>query len=140
MIQRHAVIAVAALAVALTAPAYSRQGGDAMTLIDITGQNEPPLACNPGSFTAEERARWQELGKRFLRSAKAPRELPNGYAFEVDCTPHALRDLAQFVELESRCCPFVDFVVRVPAGDRPFTLEMTGRKGVKELIADELGL
>jgi hypothetical protein len=111
-----------------------------MISTEIERQQEPPLACNPGAFTAEERARWQELGNRFIRQAGAPRELPNGYAFEVERAPATLADLAEFVELESRCCPFVDFAVRVPAGGRRVVLEMTGRKGVKELLAEELGL
>jgi hypothetical protein len=101
---------------------------------------EPPIACNPGAFTAEEREQWQELGTRFIRAAKARRDLPNGFAFELDRTPETLRDLGQFVEFESRCCPFVDFTVRVPAGGNSAVLEMTGRKGVKEMLADELGL
>ena len=104
-----------------------------------SARQEPPIACNPGAFTAEERETWQALGARFVRSARARRDLPNGFAFELDRTPETLRDLAQFVEFESRCCPFVDFTVRVPAGGG-VVLEMTGRTGVKAMLAAELGL
>lgn len=111
-----------------------------MSTTESAGTQEPPIACNTGAFTAEEREKWQELGKRFIRSAKARRDLSNGFAFDLDRTPETLRDLAQFVEFESRCCPFVDFTVRVPAGGTGVVLEMTGGKGVKEMLAAELGL
>jgi hypothetical protein len=111
-----------------------------MKTADSARPQDPPLACNPGAFSAEERAKWQELGTRFIHAPRARHELPNGYAFELDRTPETLRDLGQFVEFESRCCPFVDFTVRVPAGGRTVSLELTGRKGVKELLAAELDL
>ena len=101
---------------------------------------EPPLACNPGAFTPEERKAWRALAARLLGEARARRELPNGYAFEIERSAETLRDLAAFVDFESRCCPFVDFAVRVPAGGQGGVLEMTGRKGVKEMLAAELGI
>lgn len=54
-----------------------------MTTTNSQMPEEPALACNPGAFTAEERARWQALGKQYLRGAPVRRELPDGYAFEV---------------------------------------------------------
>jgi hypothetical protein len=115
-------------------------GGIFMNTTESAQMQEPPIACNPGAFTAEEREKWQALGDRFIRAAKARRDLPNGFAFDIDRTPETLRDLAEFVELESRCCPFVDFTVRAPAGGSGVVLEMTGRTGVKEMLAAELGL
>ena len=99
-----------------------------------------PIACNPGAFDAEERERWKALGTRLIRGAHAQCDLPNGYAFELERTPETLRDLAQFVEFESRCCPFVDFTIRVPSAGRGVVLEMTGREGVKAMLGAELGL
>jgi hypothetical protein len=101
---------------------------------------EQPLACTPGAFSAEERERWQALGARFIRGARTRRELPNGFAFEVDRTATILRELGEFIELESRCCPFVDFALRVPAIGTRVVLEMAGRPGVKDLLSAELGL
>ena len=59
---------------------------------------------------------------------------------EFDRSLETLREVAEFVDFESKCCPFVDFTVRVPSGGRGIVLEMTGRKGVKEMLAAELGL
>ena len=78
-----------------------------MNTTESTGPQEQPIACNPDAFTAEERAKWEELGKRFVLAAAARRDLPNGFAFEVDRSPYTLRDLAQYFELVCRCCPFV---------------------------------
>ena len=107
---------------------------------ESVAEQEPPLSCNPAEFTAEERAKWQELAKRFVKAPRARRDLPNGYAFEIDRAPETLREVGEFVEYESRCCPFVDFTLKVPAGGRTVVLELTGTRGVKELIASELGL
>ncbi len=134
------VVPVLVVAAGAAVTTYAGQRGSHMTKTEPTHEPGPPIACNPGAFTADERRRWQDLGARFVRSAETPRELPNGFAFDVDRTPEALRDLVDFVELESRCCPFVDFAVRVPAGGRRVVLEMTGRTGVKEMLAAELGL
>lgn len=144
MIYRRTMFAfvVPALAVAagFAATAYSDQEAISMNTTESARIEEPPLACNPGALTAEERAKWKELGTRFIKEAKARRDLPNGFAFDLDRTPETLGDLGQFVEFESRCCPFVDFTVRVSADGKGVVLEMTVRKGVKELLADELGL
>jgi hypothetical protein len=98
------------------------------------------LACDVGAFTAEERSDWRALGARLLGARQTLRELANGFAFEIERTPATLGDLGRFVAYESRCCPFVDFVVRVEAGASSAVLEMTGPPGIKELLAAELGL
>lgn len=143
MIERRHVFAFVAPALVgaglvLTASAF--QGDPCMKTADVSKAGEVPIACKPGAFTAEERAKWQALGKRLIAENKSRRELADGFAFEFDRTPETLREVAEFVEFESKCCPFVDFTVRVPSGGRGVVLEMTGRKGVKEMLAAELGL
>ena len=111
-----------------------------MKTADAAQAGEIPIACNPGAFSADERGKWQALGKRLIAENTGRRELPNGFAFEFDRTPQTLREVAEFVEFESKCCPFVDFTVRVPSGGRGVVLEMTGREGVKDMLAAELGI
>ena len=111
-----------------------------MKTADVAQAGEAPIACNPGAFTGEDHGKWQALGKRLIAENKGRRELANGFAFELDRTPVTLREVAEFVEFESKCCPFVDFTVRVPSGGRGVLLEMTGREGVKEMLAAELGI
>lgn len=143
MIERRHVFAIVAPALAsaglvLTASAF--QGDPCMKTADVSQAGEVPIACNPGAFTADERGKWQALGKRLIAENKGRHELANGFAFEFDRTPETLREVAEFVEFESKCCPFVDFTLRVPSGGRGVVLEMTGRKGVKEMLAAELGI
>jgi hypothetical protein len=143
MNKRHRVlafIAPALVGVGLALTASAVQGDPCMKTADNAQTAEAPIACNPGAFTAEERGKWQALGKRLIAENRGRRELADGYAFEFDRTPETLREVAEFVEFESRCCPFVDFTVRVPSSGRGVVLEMTGRKGVKEMLAAELGL
>lgn len=130
-----------AIAAAITAPLYASRSECLMTTDCLVyQQQEPPLACNAGTFTESERRQWRQVGERLLGSARSRRDLANGYAFEFDPAPETLSDLAQFVAFESRCCPFVDFTIQVPSGARPTVFEMTGGDGVKEVLAAELGL
>jgi hypothetical protein len=109
-----------------------------MTIPGTEHRNEPTLACSARAFTPDERARWTALGSRVVRHAVVRRELPNGYVCELERTPEALRALVEFVELESRCCPFLDLAIRLPAGGRLVVFELTGREGVKAILAGEL--
>ena len=143
MIERRRVFAFVAPALAsaglvLTASAF--QGDPCMKTADVLQAGEVPITCNPGAFTADERGKWQALGKRLIAGTKGRRELANGFAFEFDRTAETLREVAEFVEFESKCCPFVDSTVRVLSGGRGVVLEMTGREGVKEMLAAELGI
>ena len=110
-----------------------------MKASDSATLQDPPIACNPGAFNPEERAKWRDLGDRLIRAPRARRELPDGYALEFDRSPETLRDLAQFVDYESRCCPFIDFTLKVPAGGHSISLELTGRPAVKKLLDEEFG-
>jgi len=143
MIERRRVFlfvapALVGAGLALTVSAF--QGDPCMKTAEVSQAGEVPIACNPGAFAADERGKWQALGKRLIAENKGRRELPNGFAFEFDRTPETLGEVAEFVEFESKCCPFVDFTVRVPSGGRGVVLEMTGREGVKEMLAAELGI
>jgi hypothetical protein len=47
--------------------------------------------------------------------------------------------LAQLVDLERQCCPFLTFRLVVEAGDAPISLEVTGVADAKKVIADLFG-
>jgi hypothetical protein len=137
--RRHVFVLLAIVTAAgLGATAYSLQGEKNMK--PSVQNQDVPIACNSGAFDAAERAKWRELGETLVRAPRARRELPDGYAFDLDRTPETLRDLTQFIDFESRCCPFMSFTLRVPAGQSVVSLELTGGPGVKELIDAELGV
>jgi hypothetical protein len=49
-------------------------------------------------------------------------------------------EVAEWVDLESRCCPFLEFGIDVSEKGRVVRLRLTGGKGVKSFLKSELGL
>ena len=64
----------------------------------------------------------------------ASRELNDGYAFRVDPTKASLADVAHWLDLWRRCCPFYEFQIDFHAADASVWLSVKGRPGVKEYI------
>ncbi len=70
-------------------------------------------------------------------------ELPNGWELSFDDGPEAGSWLVEWMARERRCCPFLDFAIRLgERGERgePAVLRLTGAPGVRDFIAAELGL
>jgi hypothetical protein len=56
-----------------------------------------------------DRDRHQQL-IRMLREARVEtKELPDGYEFQLRAEMVSLADLADWISLERRCCPFLEF-------------------------------
>jgi hypothetical protein len=99
--------------------------------------SEPPFACNLRALNASERQQQRELGTRLLKSLLDTREFADGYAFELDGRRISLHDLATWIDLERRCCPFFDFHLELRRNNGPVTLRLTGREGIKAFIRSE---
>lgn len=108
-----------------------------------------PLVCNLNALNGPERERHQVLGAK-LRSAVVRREeLANGYTLILDLgrlprdaagSPFCVVEIAQWVDLEARCCPFLDFGIDVRGKGGNVKLRLTGGKNVKAFLEEELGL
>jgi hypothetical protein len=61
-------------------------------------------------------------------------ELENGFSYRFPYREKILQDLAEIVDLERQCCPFLNFKLTVEAGNDLVTLELTGGEGAKEAI------
>ena len=61
-------------------------------------------------------------------------EVSNGYVLWFARAEGRLASLARFVELESRCCAFLDFEIRVEGESQRVALELTGPAGTKEML------
>jgi hypothetical protein len=117
--------------------------------LSAAGLSEKPLACDPNALSNSQRERHRTLGEK-LRGAVADRvELANGYSLVLDLDrlpadaagfPFCVVEVAEWVDLESRCCPFLEFGIDVPAKGRVVRLRLTGGKGVKSFLKSELGL
>lgn len=64
----------------------------------------------------------------------AARELNDGYALEIDSRQVSVVEVAQWVELERKCCPFFDFQLDLHGQDGGLWLSLKGRDGVKQFI------
>jgi hypothetical protein len=108
-----------------------------------------PLVCNVNALSPAERDRHLALGQELKSAVAKVAELPDGYEMTLDFKkmgldarglPYCVVEVAQWVDLESRCCPFVDFGIELKGKDRLVTLRLTGGPEVKDFLKTELGL
>jgi hypothetical protein len=93
-----------------------------------------PIACNMKALTAEQRNQLGRLGERVISAITSSRELNDGYAFRVDPAKASLMDVAQWLDVWRRCCPFYEFQIDYHGADGDVWLSVKGRPGVKEYI------
>ena len=110
---------------------------------------DEPLACDVNALTAPQRERHRALGDRLHSAVVGRVELANGYTLVLDLSrlpadstgaPFCVVEVAEWVDLEARCCPFLDFGIEVSERGRTVKLRLTGGKGVKAFLRNELGL
>ena len=96
-----------------------------------------PLACVPGAIPADERPTHFALAARlFGTEARERRALPDGYALRFDA--EMFGQVAQFVEHERLCCPFLTFTLELAGAGGPLWLRLTGPAGTREFLDAEL--
>jgi hypothetical protein len=76
--------------------------------------------------------------RKILRLAKARNELCGGYVFQFEASSERVHQLAELIDAERQCCPFLTFVLQVPAHKNVLILEIKGPEGAKRLIRAEL--
>jgi hypothetical protein len=94
----------------------------------------PPIACNLKALTSEQRKQLREAGAHVIAAITASRKLKDGYAFRIDPKEASLLDVAQWLDVWRRCCPFYEFQIDLHAADASVWLSVKGRPGVKEYI------
>jgi hypothetical protein len=98
---------------------------------------ENDAECTCRLVGAEFRDRVTE-SRRVLRSAQMREELRGGYAFQFETSSERLRQLVELIDAERQCCPFLTFVLQVPAHNNALLLEIKGPEAAKRLIRAEL--
>ncbi len=96
-----------------------------------------PLVCRLDSFCGADRAHHAGLIEQLKASLEVVRELPDGYAFRFADDGSLFGRLAEWVRLESVCCPFLDFELKVERASGPVWLRLTGGEGVKEFLENQ---
>ena len=92
-----------------------------------------PILCtlNDADFRERERDVLQKIKASVLSTS----ETDNGYSFRFPSDDASFAALNEFIVLERRCCPFLDFKLTVPRALGEIHLELSGPEGAKEFIA-----
>lgn len=115
----------------------------------VAEKPDEPLACDLHALNPTERDRHELLSQRLKSAAVGSREVANGYEVDLDLSrlpkdahgaAFCVVEVAEWVELESRCCPFLDFAIAVRGKGGEVVLSLTGGANVKEFLRTELGL
>jgi hypothetical protein len=96
----------------------------------------PPIACRLDALSPDERRRQQTLRQTLDAAIESVQEVPDGYVFTYTGNVDVFRQAAEWLTLERRCCPFLDFELAWRADSRSPTLRLSGEPGVKAFIAD----
>jgi len=101
---------------------------------------DSPFFCDLKALTGPERRQYASLSKQLAGAVVEHRELSDGYAFLISSQRLSPVELAQWIVLEQKCCPFFGFELRLTAERGPVWLHLTGRPGVKDFIRQEFRL
>jgi hypothetical protein len=100
---------------------------------------EIPIACDLNALTPAERERRRTLGGALARAIVDRAELDHGFELRVEAAKLDLPTLAEWIALERRCCPFLNFTIELAVGDGPVTVALSGADGVKDFLRAEMG-
>ena len=93
-----------------------------------------PIACRMDALTPAERTRRGEVLALLTERALDIVETADGVAFQLRGDPDTPALAGEFVAYESRCCPFIRFLLTVEAESGAVTLALGGREGVAEFL------
>jgi hypothetical protein len=93
-----------------------------------------PIACRLDALTADERKRQEALRAELDAAIVERRETADGYRFIYRAGPAVLGAAAEWIAIERRCCPFLDFTLTWRADAEGPALELSGGPGVKAFI------
>jgi hypothetical protein len=100
-------------------------------------ESTPKLVCVPGAISSELRpARFARVKRLFADAALAREAVADGYEFAFQTSE--LEEVARFVALERKCCPFLSFTIEVKERDDRLRLRIHGPPGSREVIEAEI--
>lgn len=99
-------------------------------------ETKPPvIACDPNAVAPDQQEYWvKEIVPKLYRAVQEIQELPDGYAFRLPSDPEMLLLVAEDLNMERLCCPFVRYTLEIEPNKGPFWLRFTGGEGVKEFV------
>jgi hypothetical protein len=95
------------------------------------------LVCNMDVFTPSERENHIQSTTRLYQSAQDIHEVQNGYGFIFPNETAIITKLGEFISNERRCCPFLEFTLKITSNNAPISLFLTGPEGAQEFLRAE---
>ena len=97
------------------------------------------IYCNMNVFTPAERGSHIQTTTRLFQTVQSIHEAQNGYEFIFSgpAGSENISALAEFISNERRCCPFLEFTLRISPNDKPISLLLTGPDGTQEFLREE---
>lgn len=97
------------------------------------------IFCNMDVFTPAERENHIRTTTQLFQTVQGIYEAENGFEF-IFPTPDGsenITQLAEFIYNERRCCPFLEFTLKITPNDKPISLLLTGPEGTQEFLRAE---
>ena len=91
-----------------------------------------PIACHLTNSELQERR--QTVLAKLHDAVVEVQELTDGYRYSFSSEGNRFKELAEMIDLERHCCPFLEFNLKVAAGGGPLHLEITGPEGTKDFL------
>jgi len=99
--------------------------------------NPANFACNVSAISATDRPRYSDLLKRVRVAIQDRTEILGGYVFKLDSQTVALPEVAEWINMERLCCPFLILQLSATGNQKHWVLTLTGPEGVKHLLEAE---
>jgi hypothetical protein len=93
--------------------------------------------CNVKALPPAERAQHQHLTEKLIAARKEIVETPRGYEFQYSPLDVSVAELANWVTIEEKCCPFFYFHIDLEREGTLVCLGLTGDEGIKAFIRTE---
>jgi hypothetical protein len=77
-------------------------------------QHEVIIACDPHALTAEQQIHWvKEIVPKLYKEVQEIQELADGWTWRLPSDPAVLLLLAEDLNMERLCCPFVQYTLEI---------------------------
>jgi hypothetical protein len=87
-----------------------------------------PIACNLNAIGPADRPRYNKLVERLRAAIREKTDLSDGYTYRLDTESITQQEVAEWISLEKRCCPFLTFELKNSQ------LTLRGPAGAKEIL------
>ena len=108
--------------------------------VDMNSQRqENAIVCNMEVFTPVERENHVRNTVSLFQAVEDIHDAENGFVFIFPQTNGSenISQFAEFISNERRCCPFLEFTLKVAPNDGPISLLLSGPKGTREFLYEE---